>query len=155
MRKLNLAILWAHKSIFGRFAPKILPKGRVTLIKHLPGANLEPFWAPDGIFWNFRSKNGPKMVPRGVPECPKIDQTHRKCGKTTAQENNPTRQPKKGWLVVWVAWLVGWVGWLIRSFDLGWVGLLWFWICRRAKKWPGGMRGAFELELIRNNYNYS
>ena len=71
------------------------PKNSSTWVtKQVLEVDLGPFWAPGGIFLNFRSQNDLKMEPQGLPEPPKIDQNPRKSRKPAAQENNPTEQPK-------------------------------------------------------------
>ena len=171
MKKRNLAILWRHRSIFGRFwepqrSPKMVPQWRGTLTQTTFLTTLEAFCVPDSIFFNFHSQNGSPKDPRGPPELPKMAKNRQKNRlKLEAKKKHSNNQfgRKKAWLVVffgrgcgWLGccWVVGWLSCflfagLLCCWVVCWVvGLLGCWVVGLLGCWVVGMLGCCVVGLL-------
>ena len=155
MKKRDLANLWIHRSIFGRFwgpqrSPKMVPQWRGTLTQTTFLTTLEAFCVPDSIFFNFHSQNGSPKDPRGPPELPKMAKNRQKNRlKLEAKKKHSNNQfgRKKAWLVVFFGRGCGWLGccWVV-----GWLSCFLFagLLCCWVVCWVVGLLGCWVVGLL-------
>ena len=166
MKKRDLANLWIHRSIFGRFwepqkSPKMVPQGWLTSReKPLLEPPWEHFASPTRFFFNFHSQNGSPKDPRGPPELPKIIKNRGKNDRSWRRKKR-LKQPiwlKKGLTCSFFGkglWVIGLLlgCWVVELFFVCWIVvllgcLLGCWVVGSLGCWVVGLLCCWLVGLL-------